>query len=111
MTGCQSRKIAVSEQLFQDGFVLFKGLTQYRAGVVVTKSSGEQGMSFLDLELNTAPTGGSCTVSPLSGVSTKTLFTVSCTGWNDVNGILTYQFFSKNFFLCHRSQSLYYCCE
>ena len=80
---------------------MFKGLTQYRAGVVVTTPTGEEGTSFLDFELNTAPTGGSCTVSPLTGVSTVTLFTVSCTGWNDVDGILTYQFFSKNFFSCH----------
>jgi len=101
MTGCQSREIAVSERLFQDGFVLFKGLTQYRAGVVVTTASGEEGMSFMDFELNTAPTGGSCAVSPLSGVSTQTLFTLSCTGWNDVDGVLTYQFFSKTFFFYH----------
>ena len=99
VTGCRSRKIAVSERLFQDGFVKFKGLTQYRTGVVVTSASGEQGISFLDFELNTAPTDGRCTVSPLTGVSTRTLFNVSCTGWNDVDDILTYQFFSKTFFL------------
>ena len=61
----------------------------------MTTSSGEQGMSFLDLELNTAPKGGSCSISPLTGVSTQTLFTVSCADWNDVDGVLTYQFFSK----------------
>jgi len=95
VTGCQSREIAVSERLFQDGFILYKGLTEYRAGVVVTTASGAYGVSFLDFELNTAPAGGSCTVSPLSGVSMQTLFTVSCTDWNDVDGVLAYQFFSK----------------
>jgi len=96
LLGCRSRKIAISERLFRDGFVLYKELTEYRVGVVVTTVSGEKGMSFLDFELNTAPTGGSCSVSPVSGFSTQTPFTVSCTDWNDADGILTYQFFSKN---------------
>jgi len=95
VTGCQSPEIAVSERLFQDGFVMFKGLTAYRAGVVVTTASGEYGMSFLDFELNTTPRGGSCTVSPLTGVSMQTMFTVLCTDWKDVDGVLTYQFFSE----------------
>jgi len=76
---------------------MFKELTEYRAGVTVTTASGEQGMSFLDFELNTAPKGGSCTISPQSGVSTQTLFTVSCADWSDVDGVLAYQFFSKTF--------------
>jgi len=80
---------------------MYKGLTNYRAGVVVTTASGEQGKSFLEFELNTAPTGGSCTVSPLTGVSAQTLFTVTCTDWHDVDGVLSYQFFSKIFFLCY----------
>jgi len=78
---------------------MFKELTHYRAGMTVTTASGEQGTSFLDFELNTAPTGGTCSISPLSGVSTQTLFTVSCADCRDVDGILTYQFFSK--FLFH----------
>lgn len=61
-------------------------------------ATGANGVSFLDFELNTAPEGGSCTVSPLTGVSMQTLFTISCTDWNDVDGVLTYQFFSKKLF-------------
>jgi len=63
--------------------------------MTVTTASGEEGISFLDFELNTAPTGGNCTVSPLTGVSTQTMFKVSCSGWNDDDGVLTYQFYSK----------------
>jgi len=95
VTGIQSREIAVSERLFQHGFAMFKGLTEYRAGVVVTTTAGEYGVSFLDFELNTAPADGSCSASPLVGVSMQTLFTVSCTDWNDIDEVFTYQFFSK----------------
>ena len=61
----------------------------------MTAATGEYGLSFVELELNTAPAGGSCAVSPLTGVSMQTVFTVTCTGWTDVDGILSYQFFSK----------------
>jgi len=107
VTGCQSRKIAISERLFTDGFVMFKGLTQYRAGVQVTTQSGEQGMSFLDFELNTPPVSGSCIVSPLTGVTIQTLFTVSCANWNDDDGILMYQFFSKTFSVMSLANSIF----
>ena len=79
---------------------MFKELTEYRVGVTVTTPSGDQGTSYLDFELNTAPTGGTCSISPLSGVSAQTLFTISCSDWFDVDGILTYQFFSKTFTYC-----------
>jgi len=104
-TGCRSREIAVSERLFQDGFVLFKGLTKYRAGVVVTTVSGEQGVSFLDFEVNTAPTGGSCAITPGTGVSVQSFFIVTCTDWTDSDGILKYQFFSKST-LTSKSESM-----
>jgi len=91
IVGCQSQAIAISIQLFQDN----KDLLNYRLGVVAQSPGGAAGVAYIELLVNTPPTGGSCWVIPTSGTSVETMFYIHCSGWTDSNGIQQYQFISK----------------
>lgn len=95
MLGCNSQQIAVSSSLFVNGFTLWNGQLSYRVGVVVTNADGDQGSSFINFMLNAPPQNGNCTVSPVSGESALTKYTISCFDWFDTNGVANYQFFSE----------------
>lgn len=45
------------------------------------------------LEMNTVPSGGSCTINPSVGYALKTFFLINCINWRDPDGIKTYEFF------------------
>ena len=45
--------------------------------------------SALNFVINQPPSNGSCSISPLQG-TTSTLFSISCPGWFDEDGIKDY---------------------
>ena len=51
------------------------------------------GSSALNFVINQAPQNGSCSVSPLAG-TTSTWFTITCSQWQDPDGIKDYSFYS-----------------
>lgn len=54
------------------------------------------GSNELILKQNDLPQNGSCFVSPLSGVSFETNFTVNCSNWYDSDGFISsFEFFCK----------------
>jgi hypothetical protein len=55
--------------------------------------------SALNFLINQPPQNGSCSISPLNG-TTSTLFTISCSNWQDPDGIQDYSFASMmNYFI------------
>ena len=46
----------------------------------------------MDFVINTPPSNGSCSVTPLTG-STSTVFTLACSQWIDLEGIKDYSFY------------------
>jgi hypothetical protein len=49
--------------------------------------------SSLNFLINQPPQNGSCSINPLNG-TTSTLFTISCSNWQDQDGIKDYSFYS-----------------
>jgi len=89
--GCQSQAIAILAKLFDD----MKYVLNYRLGVVVQSSGGAVCVAYIELLVNTPPTGGTCSVTPTSGTSAQTMFFCNCSGWTDPNGIQQYQLNSE----------------
>ena len=56
---------------------------------VVFSFTTETSSSALNFVINQPPSNGSCSISPLQG-TTSTLFTVSCPGWVDDDGVKDY---------------------
>ena len=56
---------------------------------VVYSFVAESSSSALNFVVNQPPSNGSCSISPLQG-TTSTLFTVSCPGWLDEDGVKDY---------------------
>jgi len=95
IVGLQPQQIAISSQLFQDGITLYNGLVNYRVTMVAQAPGGTPSVAFMELLANTPPSGGTCSVSPLTGTSSTTQFTIICSGWTHPLGIQQYQFMSK----------------
>ncbi len=65
---------------------------------VVYSFSTDKSSSALNFVINQPPQNGSCSISPLNG-TTSTLFTISCSNWQDEDGIQDYSFYSmRNYF-------------
>ena len=56
---------------------------------------GATGKSSYDIVVNKPPENGECSVSPKEGEPLKTLFTITCTKFEDEDVPLTYTFFYK----------------
>ncbi len=59
---------------------------------VVYQFLSEKSTSALNFIINPSPDNGSCSMNPLNGTTT-TLFTVSCPGWFDADGIKDYSLY------------------
>ena len=68
------------------------GGKNYRLAVLVTNADGFAGISAYDFSTALPPEGGTCTIKPTSGISFKTYFHLSCSGWNSYNTPLSYKF-------------------
>ena len=70
----------------------FIGGMNYRLAVLVTNADGFTGMSVYDFSTSLPPGGGTCSIEPSSGISLRTYFNLSCSGWSSSNTPLSYQF-------------------
>jgi len=52
-----------------------------------------QGLAEYNIVTNIPPNGGSCDVTPKTGEELDTIFTFSCSGWQDEHQPLTYEMF------------------
>ena len=64
----------------------------YRLVLFVKTSDGQPGMSAHDIFTASPPTGGTCSITPSSGISLKTDFNLSCSNWTSDSTPLSYQF-------------------
>ncbi len=68
------------------------GGKNYRLAVLVTNAHGFAGISAYDFATSLPPGRGTCTIKPKSGISLRTYFHLSCSGWTSYNFPLSYQF-------------------
>ncbi|KAK3089119.1 hypothetical protein FSP39_001015, partial [Pinctada imbricata] len=89
--GVNSDNIAVSTDLFDQK----PNVLRYEVEVIATRiGTSDWGMAQMKLRINSPPSGGSCTVSPLVGEALNDNFTVSCPGWSDTDGIKLYSVYT-----------------
>ncbi|GAB5354129.1 hypothetical protein AAMO2058_000093200 [Amorphochlora amoebiformis] len=69
-----------------------RGKLVYTIKVSVTNTHGATGSASLTLIGNSPPSGGTCGVSPLTGVSLVDSFTLSCEDWEDTDTPIEYRF-------------------
>ncbi|KAL9965160.1 hypothetical protein ACROYT_G028923 [Oculina patagonica] len=84
-TPLNSSWIAIKESSLAGG-------KNYRLAVLVTNAHGFAGISAYDFATSLPPGGGTCTIKPKSGISLRTYFHLSCSGWTSYNFPLSYQF-------------------
>ena len=80
-----SRSIVIKEDSLDGG-------KYYRLAVFVETMDGHQGMSAHDISTASPPTNGTCSITPSSGTSLKTSFTLSCSDWESDSKPLSYRF-------------------
>jgi len=68
---------------------------EYKVDIDVTNTAtGAKGTSHIKVKTNSPPSGGTCAVSPTTGLTLTTKFTVTCDGWaDDTIGALSYGFY------------------
>ena len=84
IVGRNTTNFTATNQLFLENPYL-----RYWRFEVVYSFVGQSSSSALTFVINQPPSNGSCSISPLHG-TTSTLFTVSCPGWIDEDGIKDY---------------------
>ena len=66
--------------------------TSFNGGTGFAKSS-------IILGLNQIPSGGTCSISPLTGISEITFFSIECNNFTDSDGYITkYEFYCMYYF-------------
>jgi hypothetical protein len=82
-------------KLSSPGFVVrpnqLEGSTTYRCTVSVNTPGLATSYSEYTFTTNAPPTGGQCSISPLSGEALVTSFRLSCSAWSDTETPLKYQ--------------------
>ncbi|XP_066275447.1 polycystin-1-like protein 2 [Branchiostoma lanceolatum] len=71
---------------------VFKALGDYTLRVTVSLGPDREGFAEHTFQPNEPPTVGSCSVSPENGTAMVTEFTISCSGFSDLDLPLTYTF-------------------
>ncbi|KAL9976392.1 hypothetical protein ACROYT_G013690 [Oculina patagonica] len=84
-TPLNSRSIVIKKDSLEGG-------KNYRLVHLIRTSDGQQGMSVYGISTATQPTGGTCSISPSSGISLKTNFNLSCSNWKSGSTPLSYKF-------------------
>ena len=88
--GSNSSNFTATNQLFLANPII----AYWRFEVVYTLPS-ERSSSALSFVINQPPRNGSCTVAPLNG-TTSTPFTLTCSRWQDEDGIKDYSIYSRS---------------
>ena len=86
--GSNSSNFTATNQLFLANTTI----DYWRFEVVYDLPSGTSS-SALSFVVNQPPRNGSCAVGPLNG-TTSTMFTVTCSNWQDADGIKDYSVYS-----------------
>ena len=84
-TPLNSSSITIKEDSLDGG-------KNYWLAVFVQTTDGTPGMSVHNISTASPPTGGTCYITPSSGISLKTDFNLSCGDWKSDSTPLTYQF-------------------
>ena len=90
-TPLNSSNIVIKENSLDRGM-------NYRLVLFVQTTDGLPGICAYDISTASPPTGGTCTITPSSGISLKTDFNLSCTDWiSDVTPLkYTFQYQLEN---------------
>jgi hypothetical protein len=60
--------------------------------LVYADDTGKPGKAYASVVVNKAPTSGECKASPPTGVAYNTTFTLQCSGWEDLDLPLKYEY-------------------
>ena len=105
--GSNTSNFTATNQLF----LAHPTIAYWQFEVVYTLPS-ERSSSALSFVINQPPRNGSCTVASLNG-TTSTSFTLTCSRWQDEDGIKDYSIYSRSLSLLthlnHRSLRLDHC--
>ena len=64
----------------------------YKFVLTVQRRGGHPGHSEYQVTTNSPPAGGKCAVRPLSGITLETTFSFTCSGWEDPDRPLQFEF-------------------
>ena len=65
---------------------------RYKFVLIAQHHGGRSGYSEYQATTNSPPAGGNCEVRPLSGITLKTTFSFTCSGWEDPDSPLQFEF-------------------
>jgi hypothetical protein len=86
LTTRTSKDLVLKAGVMQPGALYEFGLLVY------ADNAGKPGKAYKTVVVNKAPTGGKCVSSPLTGLAYNTSFTLQCSGWEDADLPLKYEY-------------------
>ncbi|KAL9966015.1 hypothetical protein ACROYT_G024022 [Oculina patagonica] len=84
-TPLDSRSIVIKRHSLDGG-------KNYRLALFVKTSDDQPGMSVYDFSTALPPTGGTCSITPSSGISLTTYFNLTCSDWSSDSTPLSFYF-------------------
>ena len=94
-TGQTTADLTAFTKLFQDNPDTHIWKFTLEAKAMSAETGVAKGASSLIVYINQVPTSGTCSISPLSGTSVSTVFTIDCANWLDPDGtIFKYNFYA-----------------
>jgi hypothetical protein len=86
LTARTSKDLVLKAGVMQPG-------AEYEFGLLVyADNTGKPGKAYRTVVVNKAPTSGQCLSSPLTGLAYNTSFTLQCSGWEDADLPLKYEY-------------------
>ena len=71
---------------------VLKPNVRYKFVLTARRRGGHPGYSEYQVTTNSPPAGGKCEVRPLSGITLETTFSFTCSGWEDPDRPLQFEF-------------------
>ena len=77
-------------------FIAFPSVLYWKIDYQIENTRLTTGLASLIFTINQLPQSGSCSISPNNGMSLLTLFQITCSNWQDLDGtIVRYEYFGK----------------
>lgn len=95
-SGDSTQELTLQPAMFLNNPTILQWKIEFTLTAITPTNGIATGLSSMIILVNQLPYGGSCSVSPTTGITFNTTFIFSCTNWDDHDGeVASYSFYGN----------------
>lgn len=95
-SGDSTQELTLQPAMFSNNPTILQWKIEFTLTAITPTNGIATGLSSMIILVNQLPYGGSCSVSPTTGITFNTTFIFSCTNWDDHDGeVASYSFYGN----------------